>query len=535
MKYQTWHNVGQLLLLMFLGSITYNSVALLRINNMRSNMNLFNIQRILFLLLFLAVSSQCYSDNNIVVGLFCLTPCPDNPNEFSISMNKNAELYDEHENLCIPSQIEEDGKIYKITTIAAKGFMNCCFVKKIVIDEGITTVGRLAFNGCSDLSSVSFSSTISSLGGCIFYNCPNLKVIDVSKANPDFDSRDQCNAVIRTSEDAVEIGCAGTTFPKSVSQISKGAFRGCTGLLSLNVPVWIRVIDDWAFSDCFRLEKIVFSENTTLQLGESVFDGCCSLASFNLPAGNISFSQNPFTNCENLSSFTVSPLNKEWRTNKENNALIYNEGSVLFAGCYNTTIDDDLKRIYASAFKGCRRLTKLFIPAGMERVDEDAFSGCVNLVNIAVDKDNKVYDSREGCNCIVESHSNKIVCGSSAAVIPESVMSIGKYAFSGMNTPSVFRIPDNVVRVDEFAFMGCNNLYQLVVPANTELKYGSFYGCARLTNAVYEPVNKYVKTKKDLTFRNTPYLSCPNLISISISGENVPAIEYGLFVERKSE
>ena len=79
-------------------------------------MNLFNIQKMLFLLLFLAVSSQCYSDNNIVVGLFCLTPCPDNPNEFSISMNKNAELYDEHENLCIPSQIEEDGKIYRVSS-----------------------------------------------------------------------------------------------------------------------------------------------------------------------------------------------------------------------------------------------------------------------------------------------------------------------------------------------------------------------------------------------------------------------------------
>lgn len=497
--------------------------------------NRFITQRILILLVFLGISLRCYPDNNIFVGLFCLTPCPDNPNEFCISMNKDADLDGKNENLCIPSKIEKDGKIYPITKIAAKGFMNCCFVKKIVIDEGITAIGKLAFNGCSDLCSVTIPSTISLLGDCIFYNCPKLKVIDVSKSNPDFDSREQCNAVIRTAEDAVELGCAGTTFPKSVSQISSGSFSGCTGLSSLIIPEWIKVIEDYAFSDCFRLEKIILSENITLQFGQSVFDGCCSLTSFNLPAGDISFSQNPFTNCENLSSFTVSPLNKDWRTNIENNALIYNDGSVLVVGCYNTTIDSDIKRIYASAFKGCRRLTKVFIPAGMEKVDEEAFSGCVNLVNIIVDKGNKVYDSREDCNCIIESQSDKIVCGSSVAVIPESVRTIGKYAFSGMNTPAVFRIPDNVEKVNEFSFMGCNNLYQLIVPANTELKYCSFYGCTHLTNVFYEPVNKHVKTKKDLTFRNTPFLSCPNLMSICISGENVPVIENGLFIEPKSK
>ena len=482
-----------------------------------------------------AQSSVQYPNNNIVVGLFCLTPCSDNPSEYCISMNKDAALEDGCENLFIPSKIEDNGVTYKIAKIAPKGFTNCCFVKNIVIDEGITTVGKLAFNGCSDLCSVSFPSTISSLGDCIFYNCPELKFIDVSKENPYFDSRDRCNAVIRTSEDAVELGCAGMTFPKSVSRISRGAFCGCTGLFSLNVPEWIEEIEDCAFSDCFRLEEIILPENSTLQIGQSVFDGCCSLTSFNLPAGDIRFSQNPFTNCENLSSFTVSPLNKDWRTNKEKNALIYIEDSVLFAGCYNTTIDGDIKRIYASAFKGCRRLTKVFIPASVEIVDEGAFSGCVNLISVEVDEGNKVYDSREDCNCIVESQSNKIICGSSTAIIPESVCMIGKYAFCGMNTPAVFRIPDNVVKVDEFAFMGCNNLYQLIVPVKTELKYGSFYGCSRLTNAVYEPVNKYVKSKAELTFRNSPYVSCPNLISISISGENVPTIEYGLFDEPKSK
>ncbi len=497
--------------------------------------DIFNIQRFSSFITLCGISLVCYPDNSVIIGLFRLTSCSDNPSEYCISMNKDAVIDNRHETLHIPSKIQEKGKTYKIVQIAAKGFMNCCFIKKLVIDEGIKTVGKLAFNGCSDLRSVNFPSTVSSLGEYIFYNCPELRFIDVNKENPIFDSREQCNAVIRTSDNAIELGCAGTIFPKSVSQISRNAFCGCTGMGSLSIPEWIEVIEDYAFSECFRLEKISLSENCTLQFGESVFDGCCSLTSFNLPAGDIRFLQNPFTNCENLSSFTVSPSNKEWRTNKENNALIYIEDSTLFAGSYNTTIGSDIKRIYTSAFKGCRRLTKVFIPASVEIVEPGAFSGCVNLVNVEVDKENKVYDSREDCNCIVESQSNKIICGSSVAVIPKSVSSIGEYAFSGMNTPAVLRIPDNVLKVEEFAFKRCNSLRQLVIPANTELEYNSFWGCTRLTTAIYEHVNKYVKTKKDLTFDNSPYHSCSSLMSISISGENVPAIEYGLFVNHMNE
>lgn len=495
------------------------------------NGNILNILRILFFILFYGISLACYSDNSIVVGLFRLTPCPDRPSSYSISMNKDAVLDNSYETLRIPSKIQDKGKTYQIDKITAKGFMNCCFIKKLVIDEGIKAIGKFAFYGCSNLHSVCFPSTMSSLAECIFYNCPELKSIDVNKANPVFDSREQCNAVIRTSDGAIELGCAGTTFPQSISHISRGAFRGCTGLVSLNIPQSIKVIEEYAFSDCFQLKKIVLPDDCTLDLGQSVFDGCCSLTSFHLPDAEIYFCQNPFTNCENLSSFTVSPSNKDWYTNKENNALICD--SVLFAGCYNTTIDSSIKRIYASAFKGCRRLTKVFIPEGVKTIDADSFSGCVNLVNIVVDKDNKVYDSREGCNCIIETQSNKIVCGSSVAVIPKSVSTIGKYAFCGMNTPAVFSIPDNISKMEESAFMYCNSLYQLVVPANTELKRNSFFRCVSLTSVIYEPNNIFVKSKKDLTFDNSPYLSCPNLMSISISEENIPVIEHGYFVNSK--
>lgn len=491
---------------------------------------IFNIRIILFVMLFCGISLACYSNNSIAVGIFRLTPCPDNPSAYSISMNKDTVVGNGHETLRIPSKIQANGKTYNIVQIASRGFVNCCFIEKLVIDEGITAVGGYAFYGCSSLQAVSFPSTFSSLGGCAFFDCPELKIIDVDKANPEFDSREHCNAVVRTADDAIELGCAGTTFPRSVSTICKHAFHGCTGLVSVSIPQWIEKIDDYAFSACFRLEKINLPENCTLQFGQSAFDYCISLTSFYLPAGDFYFCENPFTNCENLSFFTVSPSNKKARTNKENNAIVSVEDSTLLAGCYNTTIGNDIKRIYASAFKGCRRLARIYIPASVERVDAGAFSGCSNLVDVVVDKANKIYDSRDDCNCIIESKSDKIVCGSSMAIIPKSVHTVGKYAFQGMNLPTVFRIPDNILKVEEYAFAECNNLFRLVVPANTELKNRSFYGCASLTNVFYEHQNRFMKPRRNLTFDWSPYLGCPRLMSVSISGENVPVIEDGYLV-----
>ena len=99
--------------------------------------NIFNIQRILFFILFCGISLACYSDNSVVVGLFRLTPCPNNPSEYSISMNKDAVLAHGHETLYIPSMIQENGETYKIVQIAAKGFMNCSFHPLII--------GRMCF------------------------------------------------------------------------------------------------------------------------------------------------------------------------------------------------------------------------------------------------------------------------------------------------------------------------------------------------------------------------------------------------------
>ena len=58
-----------------------------------------------------------------------------------------------------------------------------------------------------------------------------------------------------------------------------------------------------------------------------------------------------------------------------------------------------------------------------------AFYGCPGLTSIIVDKENEHYDSREGCNAIIKSDTNKLVAGCSTTLIPDSVTEIGDWAF----------------------------------------------------------------------------------------------------------
>lgn len=54
---------------------------------------------------------------------------------------------------------------------------------------------------------------------------------------------------------------------------------------------------------------------------------------------------------------------------------------------------------------------------------------CSNLTSIIVDSENTKYDSRDNCNAIIETDSHTLITGCKNSTIPNSVTSIGDYAF----------------------------------------------------------------------------------------------------------
>ena len=79
------------------------------------------------------------------------------------------------------------------------------------------------------------------------------------------------------------------------------------------------------------------------------------------------------------------------------------------------------------AFDGCSELNEVVIPASVTQIHSNAFSDCTALEKIVVEEGNPKYDSREGCNAIIETATNKLICGCKSTVIPASVKSRGYF------------------------------------------------------------------------------------------------------------
>ena len=85
---------------------------------------------------------------------------------------------------------------------------------------------------------------------CAFGGCSGLTSILVDENNKIYDSRDNCNAIIKTATNALIVGCMNTKIPDSVTSIGDCAFSGCTGLTSIVIPNSVTSIKYSAFEGC---------------------------------------------------------------------------------------------------------------------------------------------------------------------------------------------------------------------------------------------------------------------------------------------
>lgn len=87
------------------------------------------------------------------------------------------------------------------------------------------------------------------------------------------------------------------------------------------------------------------------------------------------------------------------------------------------------------------------------------------MTTITVEQDNRYYDSRNNCNAIIKSSTNELIAGCRNSVIPDSVVSIGKFAFSECSGESVV-IPNSVTRISRFAFLFCVEMTTVTIPSS---------------------------------------------------------------------
>ena len=312
------------------------------------------------------------------------------------------------------------------------------------------------FHNCAGLTSINVPASVTCIPMNVFLNCTGLTRIDVDENNTVYDSRNNCNAIIETATNTLISGCKNTVIPDSVTIIGDDAFWGCTGLTNINIPNSVKAIYDFAFAECIGLTSVRIPNSVScISLGAFA---CTGLKNITIPDSMTYIYDSVFAFCTGLTSITIpdSVTSIGWRT---------------FEGCTNLTsitIPNSVTSLEDVAFVDCTGLTSITIPDSVTSIGINAFMGCTGLTSIVVDENNTVYDSRDNCNAIIETATNKLISGCKNTVIPDSLTSIGSSAFSGCTGLTSITVPDSVTSIGRYAFDGCTGLTDVYYTGSEE-------------------------------------------------------------------
>ena len=159
-------------------------------------------------------------------------------------------------------------------------------------------------------------------------------------------------------------------------------------------------------------------------IGYSAFSGCTGLTSIVIPNSVTSIAWGAFQDCTGLTS---------------------------------VEIPNSVTSIGSSAFSGCTGLTSIEIGNSVTSIGSYAFSDCTSLTNISVAAGNVKYDSRNNCNAIIETASNKLLVAGRGTVIPSTVTAVASSAFVAAGMDIV--VPSNVVSIETYAFSRASNVH----------------------------------------------------------------------------
>ena len=347
---------------------------------------------------------------------------------------------------------------------------------EIVIPETVTTIPSRAFSGCHNLKSVTLSASVTSLGAQAFSYCRSLTGLSVVAENPKFDSRNDCNAIIRTMDSHLCAGCVTSVIPETVKSIGEYAFSECFGLTSVYIPAGVVSIDPSAFSYCQALSKIEVDEN-----------------------------------------------NPRYDSRNDCNAILWEDSDyVLVVGCASTVIPYGVKEIGSYAFAGNGSLSSIEIPSSVKTIGSHAFADCSQLSNLALPAGLKTIGEEAFLNCRslskLELPSGLTSIGYGAfeacssvpsVIVPGSVATIGSRAFALDSSLAEVVLEEGIAAIGEAAFYECFSLKEIVVPGSVKSIGGlAFIRCRSLEKAIFQEGVRVIG--------DSPFSECESLVSLSL-------------------
>ena len=351
---------------------------------------------------------------------------------------------------------------------------NCLMAgcKTTVIPVDVVALGEGAFMQLP-LTAVSIPKSVASYGKKVFYGCDDIETVMVGAKTPAALTSD----VFTCTSRATLIVPTGTLAAYEKANLWKNFLKRIE-ISSSTLPIHFAdsqvkelCVANWdqdgdkelSYAEAAAVTDLgeVFKNNTNIQsfdelqyftglttIGDQAFYDCSRLTSVVLPETVTAIGASAFQYCFYLSSIRLS---------------------------------ENLENIASDAFWNCVRLTSIRIPAKVNSIGDTVFGYCTQLADVSVDPANTVFDSREGCNAIVETSTNTLYQAFVSTRIPSTVTTIGRFAYSYVAGLTELRIPSNVTALAGVSVFSCGDLRSVVLPAElTTIGHQSFDYCDSL-------------------------------------------------------
>ena len=425
----------------------------------------------------------------------------------------------------------------------------------------LAEIGKQAFSGCSSIVSLRLSGTITKINDSAFSKLTtlaNVKFNDNGKAG----TTELGSSVFSGCTNLVEVSTA-----KNVGIIGSSAFSDCIKLMRLNLAEGLQIIKSGAFSGCARLEgalpegvsekyssasgaKVMLPNEkavleipgTVTAIEDSAFASCYSAdetlqadgekepSDYKIGIKAVHIAGNPagttigasaFAGCQNLTKLTLGegvtglgdsalkdtrleeitiPSTFETGTAK-NSPFTSGENSTL----KKVTFADGIQVIPQYFLNNITTLTKIEIPASVQKIGDHAFADCSNLTAVTFKEqaDSKLTtidtSAFEGCSLMKLSK------------LPEGLTTINASAFKDCKKISLTDLPTGLITIGNAAFENCTMLRIGKLPAITALGMAAFKNCVKLSFLS-------VDTSNLAEINATAFEGCTGLSSVQING-----------------
>ena len=476
--------------------------------------------------------------------------------------------YDDRSNdLVIPSEVEHDGKTYRVSAIADEAFKDCLFLT-VSIPDSIQYIGECAFLDAM-VASVHIPDSVEEIGDGALAS-RYIRSITLSDDNGDFKMIDG----VLFSKDGKRLIAYPAGLPASSYSIPAGteildgySFHHNYMLSEIHIPPSVRSMDS-TFIDVKSVSAYhVDPDNTEYSSTDGVLfskEGKRLITypvkkegpSYEIPAGTeilevdsmsvtqleyVIFPETLRTIAEGCFSYSYLLREIEW------NGSVDSIGDYAFKGCISlesATIPDGVVSLGDNVFEGCDNLRELNIGSGLETLDATMFRECTSLTTITVSSSNGYLVCIDGIvytKDVKTLHLAPKVLTNTTVIVEDGVTEIGGYSFTGSTAEHVI-LPDSVETIGEYAFrdstlkdivlgnrlesiglrafMCCYDMASVEIPPSVRtIGQSAFYGCNSLTGIVFP---EGVETIGDYALSNCT----------SLTGFNIPSTlkEFGMMI-----